>query len=256
MEEKPAGETPGDTGKHPEIILSSSIAGGTESARNKVCPRCGTVNPPPSVYCYKCGLKLPDATVQDKKICSGCHTPNSPTSQYCYKCGLKLPDKVGSGFEYTGRYAGFWIRLLASFIDGIILGIINSVVMMITFLSIYGSTSDFLKTLESYVTLEGTLPDSFWTFYGIYYLVSLIVSIAYYTIAIGKWGRTIGKKALGLKILKADGSRVSYWRAFGRYWAYVLNGFTLYIGFLVIAFTEKKRGLHDYICDTVVIKTD
>jgi putative hemolysin len=32
-----------------------------------------------SVYCYKCGLKLPDAAILDKKICNGCHTPNSPT---------------------------------------------------------------------------------------------------------------------------------------------------------------------------------
>jgi uncharacterized RDD family membrane protein YckC/ribosomal protein L40E len=256
MEEKPAGDTSGNTGKQPEVILSSSTVGGTESTRNKVCPRCGAINPPPSVYCYKCGLKLPDAAVQDKKICNGCYAVNSATSQYCYKCGLKLPDRLGTGYELTGKYAGFWVRLLAKFIDGIILNIVNYAVMMIAYFSIFGSTADFLKPFESYITQGGLLPASFWLFYGISVLASMIVSIAYYTIAIGKWGRTIGKKALGLKIVKPDGSRVSYWRAFGRYWADMLNGFTLGIGYLIIAFTEKKRGLHDYICDTIVIKTD
>jgi uncharacterized RDD family membrane protein YckC len=62
--------------------------------------------------------------------------------------------------------------------------------------------------------------------------------------------------ALRIKVVKPDGSRVSYWRAFGRGLAYYLNQFTLGFSFLIIAFTSKKRGLHDYIADTVVIKTD
>jgi uncharacterized RDD family membrane protein YckC/ribosomal protein L40E len=255
MEEKPEEDAPVDTAKQPETGTSSpSIEVGAESVKNKVCPQCGTVNSLPSVYCYKCGSKLPDTTVQDKKMCAGCHAPNSPISQYCYKCGLQLPDQVGSGYEYIGRFAGFWIRLLAYFIDGIILNIVTSVIMMITFLSIYGSISDF--SWFSMIESSGTLDSSFWPFYWLTVLTGLIVETVYYTVATGKWGRTIGKAALRLKVLKPDGSRVSYWRAFGRSWAYILNGFTLGIGFLVIAFTQKKRGLHDYICDTVVIKTD
>jgi len=35
-----------------------------------------------------------------------------------------------------------------------------------------------------------------------------------------------------------------------------LNSFTGGLSFLIIAFTGKKRGLHDYIADTIVIKTD
>jgi uncharacterized RDD family membrane protein YckC len=87
-------------------------------------------------------------------------------------------------------------------------------------------------------------------------LVVYIVQIAYSTIAVGKWGKTVGKAALGLKVVKPDGTRVSCWRAFGRSLAYQLNGFTLGLSFLMIAFTSKKRGLHDYIADTVVIKTN
>ena len=83
-----------------------------------------------------------------------------------------------------------------------------------------------------------------------------LVGVVYYTFAIGKWGRTLGKMALRIKVVKPNGTRVSYWRAFGRGVAFYLNQFTLGLSFLIIAFTSKKRGLHDYIADTVVIKTD
>jgi uncharacterized RDD family membrane protein YckC len=59
---------------------------------------------------------------------------------------------------------------------------------------------------------------------------------------------------LGLKVIRADGGRVSYWRAFGRYWGYCLCWLTWGIGFLVIAWNKQKRGLHDFVCDTMVIK--
>ena len=255
MEQKPVGDTSGETGKQPEIILSPSATGGVSPAPDKVCPNCGTVNSPASVYCYKCGLKLPDATIQDKKICIGCRAPNSPTSEYCYKCGLKLPDKVGS--ENTIRYAGFWIRFVAYLIDGILLGIVANIISYIIIFSVF-SPEEYMDLLSNLGTTG--IPDStFWEFFRLSLFASLaglIVQIAYYTVAIGKWGRTVGKLALSLKVLKSDGSRVSYWRAFGRSLAYGLNGFTFGIGFLVIAFTQKKRGLHDYIADTIVIKTN
>ena len=127
MEQKPSGDGSGGSQEQPEIILSPA-AGNTPPAPNKVCPNCGTVNPAPSLFCYKCGLKLPDAAILDKKICAGCHTPNSPTSQYCYKCGLLLPEKSGSGYASQIQYAGFWMRLAAYLIDGILLSILTGLI--------------------------------------------------------------------------------------------------------------------------------
>ncbi|MDD5287737.1 MAG: RDD family protein [Dehalococcoidales bacterium] len=254
MEEEPAGNIPGGTEQQPVISPSSpDMQSGIEPARNKVCSRCGTVNHPSSVYCYRCGMKLTDTIVQSKKICTGCNAPNAPTSGYCYKCGLKLPDKIGTG-ELTGKHAGFWIRLLAYIIDGVLLGIVTSFITVPIFLNIFGSTPDF--SWLSMIEFPEKLESSFWLYYWLTVLISLGVETVYYTIAIGKWGRTIGKAILKLKVLKSDGSHVSYGRAFGRSWAYVLNGFTLGIGFLVIAFNAQKRGLHDFICDTIVVKTD
>jgi uncharacterized RDD family membrane protein YckC/ribosomal protein L40E len=254
MEERPTGNTSGDTEKQPEIVLTPpSAEKNAEVPKEKVCPRCNSVNTPQSLFCLNCGSKLPDTAILDKKICTGCHTSNSPTSQYCYKCGLKLLDRLGADYELAGKYAGFWIRLLAFIIDGILIYIVTTIVAAFVYNGIYGLSSytKLLATIES-----GTVDSSVWSFIGITVLTWCIVAIVYLTISIGKWGRTLGKKALGLKVFKSDGSHVSYWRAFGRYWAYMLCSFTLGIGFLVIAFTGKKQGIHDFICDTIVIKTN
>jgi uncharacterized RDD family membrane protein YckC/ribosomal protein L40E len=255
MEQQPPGENPGDTQQQPEIILSpapSPAAPSPAPAASRICPNCGTANPPDSVYCHKCGVKLPDIAFQNKKICAGCGAANEPTSQFCYKCGLQLPDKLGGG--YAIRYAGFWVRLLAIFIDGILLGVVISIVVGVIAAVILGSklNSDWLSSFET----SGKFDSTFWIIYLIYIVCVYAVQTIYYTVAIGKWGKTIGKAALKLKVVKPDGSRVSYWRAFGRSLAYQLNGFTMGLSFLIIAFTSKKRGLHDYIADTIVIKTD
>jgi uncharacterized RDD family membrane protein YckC/ribosomal protein L40E len=255
MEQKPAGENPGDAQQQPEIILSSMAAGGTEPASNRVCPSCGTVNHPAAVYCAKCGLKLPDAALQNKKICPGCGTANSVDSQYCYKCGLKLPDKAGSGYENTIRYAGFGMRLLAFLINGILLYILVSIISAVIFMSKYGQSaySSLLSSLGSSDEINNPFLGSF---LGIAVVTALITAVVYSTVSVGVWGRTIGKAALKLRVVKPDGSRVSIERAFGRSLAYILNYFTFGLSFLIIAFTHKKRGLHDYVADTVVIKTD
>ena len=258
MEQKPAGDNPGVAPQQPEIILSPDTTAASPPAANKICPNCGTVNPPPSVFCLKCGNKLPDATNADKKICAGCHAPNAASAQYCFKCGLQLPDKLGGSSEKQMQYAGFWIRLVASLLDGIFLYIVDSIIMAIVLVVVYGAdfSTSWLSDLQSYSTISES---EIWSFFGVFLiliLVSIVVNTAYNTIAIGKWGRTLGKAALKLKVVKPDGSRVSYWRALGRALAYYLNQVTFSLSFLIIAFTNKKRGLHDYIADTIVIKTD
>jgi Predicted membrane protein/domain len=251
MEQKPAGENPEDITQPPEIILSSSTTGSTESGPNRVCPGCGTVNSPTAVYCAKCGLKLPEVVVQNKKICTGCGAANSPASQYCYKCGLQLPDKPGNSYEL--RYGGFGERLLAFFINGILSGILIFVILVVIISTKYDAAT--LDEISANMRATGVVDSRAWSILGIFFLTFLIVTVLYSTISIGVWGRTIGKAALKLKVVKPDGSRVGIIRAFGRSLAYILNYFTLGLSFLIIAFTHKKRGLHDYIADTIVIKT-
>src|SRR5947199_10802714 len=66
---------------------------------------------------------------------------------------------------------------------------------------------------------------------------------------------TLGKMALGLKVIDLEGRRISFARATGRHFAKVLSAIMLLIGFIMAGFTERKQALHDMIAGTLVIRT-
>jgi uncharacterized RDD family membrane protein YckC len=68
------------------------------------------------------------------------------------------------------------------------------------------------------------------------------------------WQATLGKKAVGIVVTDLDGNRISFARAFGRYFAKLISLITLCIGYMMAGFTEKKQCLHDMICGTLVVK--
>src|SRR5258705_13259382 len=71
----------------------------------------------------------------------------------------------------------------------------------------------------------------------------------------GLTGFTIGKWAAGLRILRQNGSEIGIGRALLRHFVgYPLSFITLGLGFLIIAFTSRGRGLHDLIAGTVVVR--
>jgi uncharacterized RDD family membrane protein YckC len=70
---------------------------------------------------------------------------------------------------------------------------------------------------------------------------------------IGKYGATLGKMACKIKVVTPDGGRVTYLRAFGRYFAKLLSAMICFIGYIMAGFDDEKRALHDRICDTRVV---
>jgi uncharacterized RDD family membrane protein YckC len=70
-------------------------------------------------------------------------------------------------------------------------------------------------------------------------------------------GATWGKQAMGLRVLRSDGVRLSFGRATARYFSKSLITplLPLFIGYLLAAFTRRKQALHDFIADTVVVWT-
>jgi len=56
-------------------------------------------------------------------------------------------------------------------------------------------------------------------------------------------------------VVRSDGSALSTGRIIGRYFSEMLSSMILCIGYLMVAFDEERRGLHDRICDTRVIKS-
>jgi len=140
-------------------------------------------------------------------------------------------------------YAGFWIRLLAYFLDAVFLTILDLVIavpaFLVGFFLLRNRTGLFLAVM------------------GLAYLLVFAVSILYYVYFVGRRGATPGKKILGLRIVREDGIEpVGYGKAFLRLLGYLVSGMILYIGFIMIAFTDRKKGLHDMMVGTNVIKTN
>ena len=229
---------------------------GTAPGACKFCPNCGAPVLDAAAFCHRCGARLPLFSAPDRKTCIGCGSQNVLTSEYCYKCGLKLPQPV-AGYQSPVQYGGFWERLGASLIDGLVLIVPIIIVSIPFFVKFFNWVEDYSRNYNGYYYYNyyGNFTGAFFAWYFLWVLAVYVVEIAYYTISVGVWDTTIGKRAVGLKIVRTDGSKVSYARAFGRSLAYMLNGFTYSLSFLVIVFNEKKRGIHDYMADTIVIKT-
>jgi uncharacterized RDD family membrane protein YckC len=85
-------------------------------------------------------------------------------------------------------------------------------------------------------------------------LVYLVVYVLYNALMTARYGYTLGKKAMGLKVVRADGSGVGYGLAFGRTFAEILSGMICYLGYIIAFFDAEKRTLHDHICNTRVVK--
>jgi uncharacterized RDD family membrane protein YckC len=65
---------------------------------------------------------------------------------------------------------------------------------------------------------------------------------------------TLGKMALGIRVTDLDGNRIGFGKATGRYFAKILSALILGIGFLMVAFTQRKQGLHDMLAGTLVMR--
>jgi uncharacterized RDD family membrane protein YckC len=142
------------------------------------------------------------------------------------------------------HYGGFWIRALALMIDGLILGVVTVPVAVIMVMGSGGIKVDTPNPdIAKIFALEAVVG-----------LFSLVVGLLYQGYFVSQRGGTPGKLALGLKVVNAvDGSYPSVAKAIGRYFAYILSGVVLYIGYIIAAFDSEKRALHDHICATRVI---
>lgn len=145
-----------------------------------------------------------------------------------------------------GRYGGFWRRVLAYIIDAIILAIVGGVISG----TVMGSAAG-LSSLP-----VGADPTAAFTgaMAGVQ-LVSFVLNWLYFAILeSSSMQGTIGKKALGMIVTDLDGGRIGFGRATGRYFAKLLSALILMIGFIMVAFTARKQGLHDILASTLVYK--
>ena len=105
-----------------------------------VCPSCGTENPPEAQFCASCGVSLEGRTRGIGRViyCTRCGNENAATVRSCTNCGSQLYSLTRA--IYLGadaEYMGFWVRLAAQLVDGIIL------VVGLVVLSLLGSLEPF-----------------------------------------------------------------------------------------------------------------
>jgi uncharacterized RDD family membrane protein YckC len=189
---------------------------GTESGNAMLCSECGRAFATDELIRY-----------ETSQVCAGC----KPAFFQRLREGGRIPTAL--------EYAGFWIRAGAKVLDIIVRSIFGFGVGLVIGVLMPG--------LDARQVLARTLVSS---------LAGLIIGLIYTVWFLGKFGATPGKMACGLKVVTAAGEPISYGRACGRYFAELLSGILLSIGYLMAAFDDEKRTLHDRICDTRVVKND
>jgi uncharacterized RDD family membrane protein YckC len=151
----------------------------------------------------------------------------------------------------TPAYAGFWLRLAAALIDGILLFVALLIIFTpIAFvLGVFGALSRLPQnSIDQLTSLYSFAANILGTFLGWLYYAGMESSSRQ---------ATLGKMAVGIKVTDLNGNRISFGRATGRHFAKWVSDLTfifLGFGFWMTAFTEKKQALHDMIAGTLVVK--
>jgi len=202
----------------------------------KSCPGCGSENPDDAAFCAVCGYRF---------------AAFPPPGQAEYQQPPGQPPYQPQGYQPYApgypRYAGFWIRFAAAFIDSVILSV---ALFPVNF--IFSALNERFYYWGSWDYKEGAG-------IGLVILFNLIrmgVFWAYYVIMTGRYGATLGKMLFKLKVVGEDMGPVSYGTAalreiVGKF----VSGLVCAIGYIWAGFDERKQAWHDKIAHTFVIIT-
>lgn len=140
------------------------------------------------------------------------------------------------------QYASRWRRFFAALLDGIILLVFQSIIgMMLGFGALSLTGNEFTSAATTAVWMS--------------YVVNLTISVAYWVFLQASMGQTLGKKALGIKVVDSEGKTPSVVTFFLReIVGKIVSAIILLIGYLMILWDDKRQGLHDKIAGTYVIK--
>lgn len=213
--------------------------------------RLDTVNPPLPVhagfpigtFCTQCGRQFGASELIPygaARVCAGC---KEVFFQRLREQGPAATLQFG-----MRRYGGFWMRFLARVVDGLILTVIFTPLSFV-FFGMAGRGT---------VPQTGTPPDLsrlapiFAVILGLSAVEVVLIGL-YEAWFVSNRLATPGKLVLGLQIIRPNGDKVSFPRALVRFILYYFGFLILGIGWIIAAFDDEKRALHDRICDTRVV---
>ena len=187
------------------------------------CGRCGWQGEE-ARYCARCGNDLSAA-------------PGTPQATFPPP-PLRPPAPgpvTGAPRVFTAiRPAGFWIRVVAVLIDGVVLIVAQGILFGAGWM-LWGSG------LSAGMAVKGATQ-----------LFSSLIGAAYTIAFHWMWGQTLGKMALQIRVVSMDGGPLSFGQAVGRYFATFLSALILGIGFVMAGVRSDKRALHDLLAGTRV----
>jgi len=153
------------------------------------------------------------------------------------------------------EYAGFWIRFVAYFIDSLLIGFLQFV-LILPLLAFFGYTAinmDDLYELD-HMDPEILIPVVLSAITGFGLSIFLLTWLYFALMQSGSRQATVGKMALGLIVTDANGDRISFATASLRYFCKIISSAIFMIGYIMAGFTVKKQALHDIIANTLVIR--
>jgi uncharacterized RDD family membrane protein YckC len=238
----------GQNGWLPVRVAVGKSGGAAETAAPPPQPAPATAAPAPAT---------PGPALKPPAKCDVCKKKTPPGDLMregeFWICGPCRMESYRSRYGTLPRYAvtqfyaaGFWIRLLARMIDGLILGVIQGILFVLLGVKnpLFGLTgqADTAAVQAALLAMNGSV-----------YAISVGTALGYEVLFLGLFGATPGKLMLALKVVTDAGEPIGVLRAFFRYWAMGLSYCLCYIGFIMAAFSENKRALHDMICGTRVV---
>jgi uncharacterized RDD family membrane protein YckC len=218
------------------------------------------------MYCSKCGTQLAEGTA----FCGAC---GQPTGAVGVGVATAPPPVAISGASVVPAYAapgsvnpyaapivpgmpyaGFWLRFLAYLIDGVVIGMVFGIFVLIL-IGIVG-IGYFRDLLEGINVEDSTIPMAFITFIILLSLFSLLAGWLYHAwMESSRYQGTLGKMALGLVVTDLRERPITFARASGRFFAKLITGLIPFcIGYIMAGFTEKKQALHDMIASCLVLR--
>lgn len=81
-----------------------------------------------------------------------------------------------------------------------------------------------------------------------------LTGLVYFGYFFSTSGQTVGKRLLGLKVIRIDGRPLEWATGLTRYIGYLLSAMVFFLGFILISLDPLHQGLHDKLAGTTVVR--
>jgi len=221
------------------------------------CPNCDASIVATEAQCPLCGAKqLPRRVIFGNKREEFTLTPDEEPTEVrdpwdSSEWRLSPTRPVESAQPSTGgvptervRWGGFFRRAFAFLLDWVVIVVFSAIMLVLSYVGYKVGLSAYGRS----VTWQNSPPLFFFVTWG-----WIILATAYFVIFHGMEGQTVGKWLLGLRVVGTERGNITYGQAFLR-WIGTVMFAPFVLGFLWVLWSHEKRGWHDFLARTWVVR--